>query len=48
MLQIMDMIFSEVEGGLNLCELPLKRPWPPQTCIFAKCKRGIFFEEINN
>nr|DAF85899.1 MAG TPA: hypothetical protein [Siphoviridae sp. ctVJE9] len=27
-------------GGQNLCEQPLKRPAPPQTCIFAKLKRG--------
>ena len=27
-------------GGQNLCDLPLKRPAPPQTCIFAKLKRG--------
>lgn len=27
-------------GGQNLCDLAAKRPAPPQTCIFAKLKRG--------
>ncbi len=32
--------FTTPRGGRNLCDSAAKRPAPPQTCIFAKLKRG--------
>ena len=32
--------FRYPKGGRNLCDFAAKRPAPPQTCIFAKLKRG--------